>query len=248
MAITFANVTAITTNNGAYDIERITQTSTGNILWEKKGNDYYFMYVNPAYASAFTTGGLRYAGSGYTSEDVPNLSTIPYLPIRSWMSSYKIVTKDVASSGCSFTAYLVTNSLEGSKVPSSAQKLNDAVWDTSLLYIEPLTLAQATVFTTHTSKALKFAKTKIPIKFSSTSGATIKVKSISDLDTCKTEYEAFSGDTRYVKKATAPYLGCSFDLYYTSSTLKTKYNLPSTTTNGIPNYSPLLTIYFIIAR
>ena len=261
MAITFANVTDIKTNNGAYDIERITQTSTGRILWEKKNNDYYFMYVKPSYyKAAFTTGGQRYTGTSYMNVSVPNLGTGYTLPVRSWMSGGSLTTVDVASSGCTFMACYVTKQSEGTNVPSTALKLSDAKWETSKLCLVPLTSAIANSFTGGADKyalnngsggyayGFYFDAVNIPIKFSSTSGSSIYIKNINSLDTCKGLYETYSHNSKYMSKTKAPYLGGWFNLYYTSETLRSKYNLPSTNTDGRPNYAPVLTIYFVIAR
>lgn len=250
MSVTFANVSAVNIPQG--DVTKITETSTGRILWQKPSGDYPLCFICAETSRGnFTTTAAKYVGSGYTTVSRPTNLSVNTVAVNSYIDSGGFQRSgSYVSSGNKFSACYVTNSSEASNVPTSAKTLSDATWAISDFYLIPLSsytlqgqFIQSTNVGGKSIQGIKLSTSQRPVSFSSLSGGTITASSVaSNIDNYNTIYESYSGDSRYVSVSAAPYLYGSFQLSYTSETYR---NLIGASNH---NYSPTMVFFFILYR
>lgn len=256
----FSQVTEVRIPQG--DVSRITETSSGRVLWEKGkvyANARSFMYIQRGHkATSFieyyaqTKGYSIYGSSDSRLTIVSNLvmgSAAVYVPGSS--SSYQVVSINEVMAGDTLTACYVRKESEEANIPTSAQKMTDAEWrmtNLSLYAMQTTGLAMQGYYLGplyNDSKGRYNLKVTVspPITLSSSTGATTQITKITDISSYKGVYEGYRGYSGYLEKAEAPYLYGSFQLSCTSSNFNRMVGGATSPAND-----NIVTIFFTILR
>ena len=264
MSVTFANVSAVNIPQG--DVSKITETTSGRVLWEKQATGYprYFMLAETTIGKFATVFRNYYAPPTYFASYSPpsGITQTSSLGVNSVLltPTGAIQTSTYLSTGNKFTACYVTSSSDETNIPTTAKKLTDAKWKVTRLRLRACTQGQAYTaqgYDVSSSIGIDLPASQIPITFSGTSGTSISITSITSPASYRSIYEGYSGDSRYLSKTTAPYLYGAFGLGYTSTSLETLAGGMSSTSSGyasqsifygFPDYSPTITFFFVIQR